>query len=918
MRALRVLVLLSISISMSFAQTGSPHPDDGYWDNRFATARVVVGSNAVAANGKLYVIPGPALTFRNGFQYNAVAIWDGTAWTYTAPFSGTGASNIYTYGFETILPNETTFHIAGSFPNLNGQGIRYIAHWNGTAWDSLGPQLNGSVHTMYAGVGGLYVGGEFTKFGDSTANRLAVWDSGKWNKMIDAFTAEGVSGTVWTVAATQSHLYFGGAFTTAGGVTGVNRVAQWNWTTKQWAKIGNGFNNEVRSLVNNLGTMWAGGLFTQSGVHTVEYVAQAVDTGWANRRSNLPLGLHALHSPQTGGIYAVGNFYNLSGNEKTEGAAFYNGSTWVGLGVWPHAGPFITGEASDIYFSVGESHDSSRFFHGAGKWNGSSWNGLGHPVGTLAPDIVYALGYANSVVFTAGDFRIAGDIQRYPKLNLVMFEGGRWKEVGGALRSGTSPGYVYAFGTIGTNLYAAGLFSQIGSTGLRNIGQWNGTSWSALGSGLNNTARAIASNGTDLFVAGIFDSAGGQWVNGIAKWNGSTWSRLRGGLSLGADPRVLVVNGNELYVAGRFSSVDSGRVAAEDFAKWNGSIWSGITPPVPPLSGSRQRVTALAMIGNDLYAGVNYATISGERAFVFKWNGSQWTQIGGAFNHYIHALYANGADLYVTGDFTVIGTDTAWRIAKWSGSTWTSLGTGLIGNGRAVLGTPDGLFVGGTFTQAGKYLSTNIALWKNYTHQGQLLGLNAPLLSSPADGGTDQPLSLTLSWIAVSNATSYAAQLSTDSTFATTVVNDSNLSAPSKGVSGLMSNTKYFWRVRASNSTQTSLWSAVSNFRTTGATSVRTGDLIPSEYFLGQNYPNPFNPTTLIEFGVPARAVVELVVYDLLGRPVASLLNEERFPGYHSVVFDGGGLPSGVYFFKLTATGPETSFVQIRKLVLLR
>lgn len=75
----------------------------------------------------------------------------------------------------------------------------------------------------------------------------------------------------------------------------------------------------------------------------------------------------------------------------------------------------------------------------------------------------------------------------------------------------------------------------------------------------------------------------------------------------------------------------------------------------------------------------------------------------------------------------------------------------------------------------------------------------------------------------------------------------------------------------------------------------------PTEFILQQNYPNPFNPTTAIGFQLSAFSKVKLNVYDLLGREVATLVNEEKSPGYYEVKFDGTNLPSGVYFYKLSA-----------------
>ena len=90
----------------------------------------------------------------------------------------------------------------------------------------------------------------------------------------------------------------------------------------------------------------------------------------------------------------------------------------------------------------------------------------------------------------------------------------------------------------------------------------------------------------------------------------------------------------------------------------------------------------------------------------------------------------------------------------------------------------------------------------------------------------------------------------------------------------------------------------------------------PRTFALHQNYPNPFNPVTHIRYSLPARQAgfVSLKIYDVLGREVATLVNEERPAGTHSVTFDATGLASGVYMYRLT-TG---SFTDMKQMVLVR
>ncbi|MEO8167352.1 MAG: T9SS type A sorting domain-containing protein, partial [bacterium] len=92
------------------------------------------------------------------------------------------------------------------------------------------------------------------------------------------------------------------------------------------------------------------------------------------------------------------------------------------------------------------------------------------------------------------------------------------------------------------------------------------------------------------------------------------------------------------------------------------------------------------------------------------------------------------------------------------------------------------------------------------------------------------------------------------------------------------------------------------------------GGTIPQQYMLKQNYPNPFNPTTNIEFSLSQSGHVSLVVYDVIGREVARLVDESKDAGNFKVTFDAKGLTSGTYFYTLKSG----EFAQTKKLLILK
>ena len=128
-------------------------------------------------------------------------------------------------------------------------------------------------------------------------------------------------------------------------------------------------------------------------------------------------------------------------------------------------------------------------------------------------------------------------------------------------------------------MYAGGDFLRAGGSVANSIAQWNGSSWSALGSGMNREVFALAVSGGMLYAGGTFTTAGGSPANSIAKWNGSSWSALGSGVSgpdlnygNGSGVNALAVSGGTLYAGGGFTS--AGGSPANAIAKWNGSSWS--------------------------------------------------------------------------------------------------------------------------------------------------------------------------------------------------------------------------------------------------------------------------------------------------------------------------------------------------------
>ena len=134
------------------------------------------------------------------------------------------------------------------------------------------------------------------------------------------------------------------------------------------------------------------------------------------------------------------------------------------------------------------------------------------------------------------------------------------------------------------------------------------------------------------------------------------------------------------------------------------------------------------------------------------------------------------------------------------------------------------------------------------------------------------------------------------------------------------------WVMKVSKSTGEQVTFPVQDIRKItfdGAVGVKDQQLMQNvlkKFALLQNYPNPFNPKTTIKYAVPQSGSVSLVVYDVLGKEIATLLSNEQMEiGEHEVQFDASQFPSGVYFYRLSVTqNGNVLYNETKKLVLMK
>jgi len=190
---------------------------------------------------------------------------------------------------------------------------------------------------------------------------------------------------------------------------------------------------------------------------------------------------------------------------------------------------------------------------------------------------------------------------------------------------------------------------------------------------------------------------------------------------------------------------------------------------------------------------------------------------------------------------------------------------------------------------------------------------------SPADG-TNVSQTPDLTWSSAPDVFGYWLQVSDDPSFtkhgsSTLLVDEQGIQTTNYVVNGLAPGTAYYWRVRGQNPLGDGPWSNGISFTTVAGIAVeRLDGEVPTEFKLYPSYPNPFNPATTIRFEIPKESAVRLTIYDPLGREVELLVSDRLTPGRYEFSWDASGLPTGLYFYQLTAG----KFSQTKKMVLLK
>ncbi|MDX2032296.1 MAG: hypothetical protein SF339_16600 [Blastocatellia bacterium] len=423
------------------------------------------------------------------------------------------------------------------------------------------------------------------------------------------------AGSVYAVAASAGEVYVGGSFTSIGTIN-ANNIAKYNRATNTWSSLGGGLSGGVNAIVVNGSDVYVGGRFisaTNPGGGTVSLYCIA-------RWSNATNTWSALGVPGTNSNGLNGDINSLA----------------IGGGYLYAGGSFTTARnsASDTLSA-----------NSIARWDGTRWGTLGTGSGTTGNG-VWSPGRANvsAIVISGSDVYAGGSftkVQNSGSSSLNAYCIAKWSSATGAwaaLGKGTAPstngvaGDVLALTFFNGELIVGGTFSLAyndvnASVSANKVVRWNGTAWTALGSGtgtggngVNGTVYSLATGPGYLYVGGDFESAyngsgGGIGVvsvstNNIARWNGQSWSGMgtsSGSSGNGANGFVnaLSMTGSDLFAGGVFTRVynsGSSSVTVDNLARWSGTQWAGISGSGGSTGGTLSSVSAASFGGTDLSA----------------------------------------------------------------------------------------------------------------------------------------------------------------------------------------------------------------------------------------------------------------------------------------------------------------------------
>jgi len=821
--------------------------------------------------------------------------------------------NIVNVLFLLILSNLTTNNIFSQ--NI----IKNFGVSNGTLY-SIVPDPDGKK---------LYIGGSFSKVGPHIGAGVTVdKTTGEYDKnfpiingRVDAAISDGKGG--W---------YIGGSFNAIDDypIKNLAHINADNSLDKNWNPNPENSNpsNYIDNIVSYGSTFYVMGQFKKISGEERHFVASySLSSGQLTDWDPKPDSIVSCLAVSGSTVYVSGTFSNVGGKERYRIAALDistgNATDWQPNIMAGNSGgnPFFVSSflpyAKKIYISGNFSNVDGLNRNNIAALDSAtgrvtSWDPLAANADKITNIGIGKMLRSGNTIYIVGGINLINVGSPYTDLLAVDATTGIVKNLFidnrliSAYLIALSDSSIYILGRIVNANSGYGLMRRDTLTGNSTV----------LNINFNNLVTTLAIAGPRIFIGGIFTSVNGKIQQGAAALDGTNgvlkdWYQNSGGLIYS-----IATHGKLVYLGGGIDGQTNKNLIAVNDSTGEPSNWNSI------INGN---VNAIAISNNTIYVGGIFTAAGGQTrnnfAAIDLYTGLA-TVLDLNPNGYISTIQISGNTLFIGGGFTQIGGKarngiaavdlTIGTITDWNPNPTYTFNSAII---KAVLISGNIVYTAGLFDNIGGQQRNNLAAidiitgnatqWNPSTYGigsygGMVRGIciKGNRLYTVGDfskaGGLDRNFICAINTI-TGDVTSWNPIIQSDD------ITDFPAQPVGIRAIGIIGNIVY-----AANT-------AISA-DTTDITDVKTSKLIPTEFSLQQNFPNPFNPTTTINFSIPRSEFVKIKVYDILGKVVVTLINEDKPAGNYSVQLNAGKLVSGVYFYRMEAG----TYTQTKKLLFLK